>query len=75
LVNDKFVESWDDPRMPTISGLRRRGTPQAVRNFCEKIGVQKREKRLDVSLWNFVSVRISTKRHGAEWLFLIQSNW
>ncbi|MNK03868.1 Glutamine--tRNA ligase [compost metagenome] len=54
LVNDKFVESWDDPRMPTISGLRRRGyTPASIRNFCEKIGVQKRENMIDVSLLEF----------------------
>ncbi|WP_286734413.1 MULTISPECIES: glutamine--tRNA ligase/YqeY domain fusion protein [Sphingobacterium] len=54
LVNEKFVESWDDPRMPTISGLRRRGyTPASIRNFCEKIGVQKRENMIDVSLLEF----------------------
>ncbi|MEZ0452329.1 glutamine--tRNA ligase/YqeY domain fusion protein [Sphingobacterium thalpophilum] len=54
LVNDKIVESWDDPRMPTISGLRRRGyTPASIRNFCEKIGVQKRENMIDVSLLEF----------------------
>ncbi|TDS13989.1 glutamine--tRNA ligase/YqeY domain fusion protein [Sphingobacterium paludis] len=54
LVNEKFVESWDDPRMPTISGLRRRGyTPASIRNFCERIGVQKRENMIDVSLLEF----------------------
>nr|WP_288808126.1 glutamine--tRNA ligase/YqeY domain fusion protein [uncultured Sphingobacterium sp.] len=54
LVNDKFVESWNDPRMPTISGLRRRGyTPASIRNFCDKIGVQKRENMIDVSLLEF----------------------
>ncbi len=54
LVNEKFVESWDDPRMPTISGLRRRGyTPESIRNFCERIGVQKRENMIDVSLLEF----------------------
>lgn len=54
LVNDNFVESWDDPRMPTISGLRRRGyTPASIRNFCDKIGVQKRENMIDVSLLEF----------------------
>ncbi len=42
LVRDKHVSGWDDPRMPTISGLRRRGyTPEAIRNFCERIGVSK----------------------------------
>ena len=54
LVNDKFVESWDDPRMPTISGLRRRGyTPASIRAFCDKIGVAKRENMIDVSLLEF----------------------
>lgn len=54
LVNEGFVESWDDPRMPTISGLRRRGyTPASIRHFCEKIGVQKRENMIDVSLLEF----------------------
>lgn len=54
LVNEDYVESWDDPRMPTISGLRRRGyTPASIRNFCERIGVQKRENMIDVSLLEF----------------------
>lgn len=54
LVNEKHVSGWDDPRMPTISGLRRRGyTPQSIRTFCEKIGVQKRENLIDVSLLEF----------------------
>lgn len=54
LVNEGFVESWDDPRMPTISGLRRRGyTPASIRNFCERIGIQKRENMIDVSLLEF----------------------
>ena len=54
LVNEKFVDSWDDPRMPTIAGLRRRGyTPASIRNFCERIGIQKRENMIDVSLLEF----------------------
>ncbi|TYP90150.1 glutaminyl-tRNA synthetase [Sphingobacterium allocomposti] len=54
LVNEGYVESWDDPRMPTISGLRRRGyTPASIRNFCDRIGVQKRENMIDVSLLEF----------------------
>src|SRR5690606_4318463 len=54
LVNDKFVEGWDDPRMPTISGLRRRGyTPASIRNFCERIGVAKRENIIDMGLLEF----------------------
>ncbi len=54
LVNEGHVESWDDPRMPTISGFRRRGyTPASIRNFCERIGIQKRENMIDVSLLEF----------------------
>jgi len=54
LVNDKYVEGWDDPRMPTISGLRRRGyTPESIREFCDRIGVAKRENLIDVSLLEF----------------------
>lgn len=51
LVEEKHVTSWDDPRMPTISGLRRRGyTPSSIRNFAEKIGVAKRDNVIDVAL-------------------------
>jgi glutaminyl-tRNA synthetase len=54
LVNENFVEGWDDPRMPTISGLRRRGyTPASIRDFCDRIGVAKRENMIDVSLLEF----------------------
>ncbi len=54
LVTDKHVTGWDDPRMPTISGLRRRGyTAESIRNFCEKIGVAKRDNMIDVSLLEF----------------------
>ncbi len=54
LVNEKYVTGWDDPRMPTISGLRRRGyTPASIRNFCDKIGVAKRENLIDLSLLEF----------------------
>lgn len=54
LVEEKVVNGWDDPRMPTISGLRRRGyTSKAIRNFCETIGVAKRENVIDVSLLEF----------------------
>ncbi|MFD2873372.1 glutamine--tRNA ligase/YqeY domain fusion protein [Mucilaginibacter ximonensis] len=54
LVADGHVESWDDPRMPTISGLRRRGyTPGSIREFCERIGVAKRDNMIDVSLLEF----------------------
>jgi glutaminyl-tRNA synthetase len=54
LVNEKYVSGWDDPRMPTISGLRRRGyTPESIRDFCERIGIAKRENMIDVSLLEF----------------------
>ncbi|GAB5565130.1 MAG: glutamine--tRNA ligase/YqeY domain fusion protein [Winogradskyella sp.] len=54
LVNEGIVTGWDDPRMPTISGLRRRGyTPKSIRNFIEKVGVAKRENVIDVSLLEF----------------------
>ena len=49
LVNEKFVNDWDDPRMPTIDGLRRRGyTPEALRNFCDRIGVAKYNSTVDL---------------------------
>ena len=54
LVNDGHVSGWDDPRMPTISGFRRKGyTPLSIRNFCDKIGVAKRENLIDLSLLEF----------------------
>lgn len=54
LVNEKHVTGWDDPRMPTISGLRRRGyTPFSIRDFCNRIGIAKRENMIDVSLLEF----------------------
>lgn len=54
LVNEGHVESWDDPRMPTISGMRRRGfTPESIRNFCDRIGVARRENLIDFSLLEF----------------------
>ena len=54
LVNEKHVSGWDDPRMPTISGLRRRGyTPESIRKFCDLIGVARRENVIDVGLLEF----------------------
>ena len=54
LVQEKHVEGWDDPRMPTISGMRRRGyTPEAIRDFCDRIGVAKRDNLIDVGLLEF----------------------
>jgi glutaminyl-tRNA synthetase len=51
LVKEQHVSGWDDPRMPTLAGIRRRGyTPASIRAFCEKIGVAKRESRVDIAL-------------------------
>ena len=54
LVNEKHVTGWDDPRMQTISGLRRRGyTPESIREFCDRIGVAKRENLIELGLLEF----------------------
>ena len=54
LVQGSHVSGWDDPRMPTISGLRRRGyTPESIRNFCERIGVARRDSTVDIALLEF----------------------
>ena len=54
LVQEGHVAGWDDPRMPTLSGFRRRGyTPESIRNFCERIGVAKRDSMVDMSLLEF----------------------
>jgi glutaminyl-tRNA synthetase len=54
LVKEETVRGWDDPRMPTICGLRRRGyTPESVRNFAERVGVARRDQLIDVSLLEF----------------------
>jgi glutaminyl-tRNA synthetase len=63
LVNEKRVEGWDDPRMPTLAGFRRRGyTPEAIRAFCDRIGVAKRESWVDpVLLENAIRDDLNTK--------------
>jgi glutaminyl-tRNA synthetase len=54
LVEEGYVRGWDDPRMPTISGLRRRGyTPEAIRAFCERIGVARKESMVDIALLEY----------------------
>jgi glutaminyl-tRNA synthetase len=54
LVEEGHLDSWDDPRMPTISGLRRRGyTPESIRNFCERIGVAKADSMVDIALLEY----------------------
>jgi len=56
LVKEGHVNGWDDPRMPTISGLRRRGyTPESIRAFADRIGVAKRDNVIDVALLEFSS--------------------
>ncbi len=67
LVNEAHVAGWDDPRMPTISGMRRRGyTAAAIRDFCERIGVAKRDNLIDIGLLEFCVRedlnRIATRR-------------
>jgi glutaminyl-tRNA synthetase len=54
LVEEGHLDNWDDPRMPTISGLRRRGyTPESIRNFCERIGVAKADSMVDIALLEY----------------------
>jgi len=54
LVNEKLVSGWDDPRMPTLSGIRRKGYPaESLREFCDKIGIAKRDNLIDLSLLEF----------------------
>ncbi len=67
LVTEKYVSGWDDPRMPTISGMRRRGyTAAAIRDFCDRIGVAKRDNLIDIGLLEFCVRedlnRIATRR-------------
>ncbi|MCZ6520992.1 MAG: glutamine--tRNA ligase/YqeY domain fusion protein [Bacteroidetes bacterium] len=64
LVEGDYVNGWDDPRMPTISGLRRRGyTPNSIRNFCDRIGVAKRDGIIEVALLEH-SVREDLNKHA-----------
>ena len=64
LVNEGHVDGWDDPRMPTISGIRRRGyTPEAIRNFCDRIGVAKRDSLVDMALLEYC-IREDLNKHA-----------
>jgi glutaminyl-tRNA synthetase len=64
LVKEGHVSGWDDPRMPTISGIRRRGyTPESIRNFCERIGVARRDSVVDIALLEF-SIREDLNKHA-----------
>ncbi len=65
LVKEKYVNGWDDPRMPTISGLRRRGyTPESIRDFAERVGVAKRENIIDMGLLEFCIREDLNKKAG-----------
>ncbi|MBN1446322.1 MAG: glutamine--tRNA ligase/YqeY domain fusion protein [Bacteroidetes bacterium] len=65
LVQDRIVDGWDDPRMPTISGLRRRGyTPEALRDFSDRVGVAKKESTIDVALLEHC-VRLDLNAHAS----------
>ena len=56
LVEEKYVDGWDDPRMPTLCGLRRRGfTPASIRNFCERVGVAKSPNTIPLAFLDFRS--------------------
>lgn len=62
LVNEKYVSGWDDPRMPTLSGMRRRGYPAAaIREFCDRIGIARRENLIDIGLLEFCVREILNK--------------
>ena len=53
-MRENYVNGWDDPRMPTLSGFRRRGyTPESIRNFSERVGVAKRDNMIDVALLEY----------------------
>jgi glutaminyl-tRNA synthetase len=73
LVNEKFVSGWDDPRMPTISGMRRRGyTAESIREFCDRIGIAKRENLIDIGLLEFFVREHLNKVSLEEWWCLIR---
>jgi glutaminyl-tRNA synthetase len=66
LVEKNYVTGWDDPRMPTVTGMKRRGyTPEAIRKFCTVSGVAKNENLIDIALLRAASVTTSMSRlHG-----------
>lgn len=65
LVKEGYVNGWDDPRLPTISGLRRRGyTPESIREFCSRIGVAKSDSRVDIGMLEFcIREHLNRKAH------------
>ena len=81
LVNEGRVSGWDDPRMPTLSGMRRRGvTPEAIRAFCDMIGVTKANTRIDVAKLEFairddLNRRVPRVMAVADPLKVVVTNW
>ncbi|MCK4337295.1 MAG: glutamine--tRNA ligase/YqeY domain fusion protein [Candidatus Aminicenantes bacterium] len=72
LVDHGFVSGWDDPRMPTISGLRRRGySPAAIREFCKRIGMAKRESMVEISLLEYC-LREDMNKHAPRIMAVLQ---
>jgi glutaminyl-tRNA synthetase len=72
LVQEGHVSGWNDPRMPTISGLRRRGyTPEAIRKFCDRIGVAKRDSLVDISLLEY-SIREDLNKRSRRAMAVLQ---
>ena len=74
LVKGGHVSGWDDPRMPTLAGFRRRGyTPEAIRNFCERIGVAKRNSTVDIAMLEHCLREDLNKRAPVSWRFCDRS--
>ena len=72
LVQQNLVSGWDDPRMPTISGLRRRGyTPESIRDFCQRIGIAKKENVIDVAQLEFC-IREDLNRHASRVMVVLR---
>jgi glutaminyl-tRNA synthetase len=72
LVQERYVRGWDDPRMPTLAGMRRRGyTPEAIRSFCERIGVGKKESLVDLALLEYC-LREDLNRRAARFMAVLR---
>ena len=72
LVEEKLVDGWDDPRMPSIAGLRRRGyTPESIRNFCDRIGVAKANSMVDIALLEY-SIREDLNRRAPRMMAVLR---
>ncbi|MBD3343608.1 MAG: glutamine--tRNA ligase/YqeY domain fusion protein [Chitinivibrionales bacterium] len=72
LVREGYVNGWDDPRMPTLSGFRRRGyTPESIRTFCERIGVAKRDSVVDVALLEHC-LRVELNKHAPRYMAVLR---